>query len=94
MRKYVKVDTENKVVEVMFASSESAYTKLPDVYQSDEADLEWVRYPDGTFGNKAPAISQQDPIEQIASLRADNLVLMDAIATLYEVINTKTGGVV
>ncbi len=79
--RFVTLDSKNKVVGIRFGPA-----IVPGEIQSDEGELGQIMLPDGTFITPEPEQINQTPTleEQVASLKEDNLILMDALATVFE----------
>ena len=81
MNRYITLDDNNKVIGVRWGA-----TILEGELEIEGGALGQIMQPDGTFVND-PA-PQPEPLptlqEQIEGLKQDNIILMDAIATLFE----------
>lgn len=90
MKRYIKLDANNKVIEVR----ESDSPRDGDI-ESNLGENGQIMQEDGTFITPPtePVAVKPTLEEQITTLQQDNLILMDALASVYEqLLIMQTGG--
>lgn len=92
MNRYICVNSDKKVISVRYGVSMALGEIQSDIGESGQIMLE-----DGTFINDPNEYIEIKPTleEQIISLQQDNLILMDALASVYEqLLIMQSGGTV
>jgi len=74
----IKLDENNKVVEIKFDVSRLLESEI----ESETAQIGQVMQPDGTFIDSEP--TSHATLITLEELQANQLILMDALATIYE----------
>lgn len=81
MIRYIRLDDNGKVIGIRHGAA-----IVPSEIQSDTGELGQIMQPDGTFIDdpNPPPIEKTELEKKVEQIMQDNLILMDALATVYE----------